>query len=584
MCGIIGYLDDELGVSSVLDGLEKLEYRGYDSCGIAIGNDKFHIYKSLERINHLRSEIVEDGNIIIAHTRWATHGKVSIPNAHPISSFSDRFLIVHNGIIDNYQSLKDDYLANVCHQTETDTEVIINLIDLFSNQFDSIIKSINYVCSLLIGSFACLIIDKRDFGRIYFMKRNSPLLIGRGDGFYIASDVLAFDEKVKSFYRIKNDEIGYITKDNLFLYYHLDTIKPNFISFSYSNYQLSIGNYHHYMEKEIYEEPLILNDYLHYYFKNNDLCFDKELLSLFNNKPNIYLIGSGTSYHACLLGSYFFKTICRIPSFSYISSEFYLDEEVIPDNSLFIVISQSGETADLLKVVKEINKYPVISITNVVSSSIACMSDFIIDMKAGPEIAVASTKAYLSSSTLLYLLANKIAHLYPFEEYQKAVNYLPNILLNTSNIKNIAKKIAPKENLFFLGKGTDYFLACEASLKLKEISYIHSESFQAGELKHGTIALIAKNTPVIAIISNSKYHHLVRSAIQEVKARGALVYVISVSSLSKKDDDIILEDLDCYLNFLSISICFQLLAYYVALERGNDIDKPRNLAKSVTVL
>ncbi len=588
MCGIIGYLDDDLGVSYVIDGLKKLEYRGYDSCGIAVGDsDNLTVYKSTKRIENLSNQVLTDGNLIIAHTRWATHGKVTVSNAHPIASFDKNYLIVHNGIIENYQSLKEKYLSGINHHSETDTEVIVNLIELFAKENSNIMEVIRLVSSLLIGSFACLIIDKRDLSKIYFMKRNSPLLIGRGKekGFFIASDVLAFNEKVIAYYRLENNDIGYVTKDSLFVYQNLSLISPKFIPYNYNKDNYSLGIYHHYMEKEIREEPFILKSYLGYYLNQDGLLFKQEIKDLFKDfKHQIYIIGSGTSYHASLYGSHFFKTISKIKSYAILSSEFDLDEELFSNGDLFIVISQSGETADLIKAIEQLKNHIVIAITNVTTSTIAAMSDYVIDMKAGLEIAVASTKAYLSSVTILYLLANMARHINPYNRYLKAVDYLPKVFEEIPSIINIAKKIAPKEHLFFLGKNTDYLLAKEASLKLKEISYIHSESFEAGELKHGSIALICDNTPVIALITNEKYHLLIRNAIEEVKARGATIYIISTRNLSKDSDDIILENTEGDLNYLSASIIFQLLAYYTALERGNDIDKPRNLAKSVTVL
>lgn len=586
MCGIIGYLDDELGTSYVINGLQKLEYRGYDSCGIAIGNsDNFSIYKSTKRIADLKEKIDNDGNIIIAHTRWATHGKVSIPNAHPLTSYLENFIIVHNGIIENYLELKDIYLRNIPEKTETDTEVIVNLIELFSKENDDLIEVLSRVCSLLIGSFACLIIDRNDKNRIYFMKRNSPLLIGIGKGVYLASDTLAFNENVKKYYRLNNNDLGYITKTDAFIYNNNLLINPKYTLFDYNENDYGTGKYRHYMEKEIYDEPAILKNYLDSYINKDKISLGLDVEQILNKKfNNIYIIGSGTSYHAALFGSYFFKTISGKNAYAVVSSEFYLDEYIINDNDLFIVITQSGETADLLKVCEQIKRYNIIAITNVTSSTIASMANVVIDMKAGVEIAVASTKAYTSSVSILYLLANLIANKNPYDKFLNGITSMNLAFNHLSTIINMSKQIAGKEHLFFLGKSTDYLLAKEASLKLKEISYIHSESFQSGELKHGTIALITNNTPVVAIITNSKYHLLMRGAIEEVKARGAYVYVISTVSLSKPTDQIILNDIDDNLSYLSVSIIFQLLSYYTALERGTDIDKPRNLAKSVTVL
>ena len=586
MCGIIGYLDDEIGTSYVIDGLQKLEYRGYDSCGFAcVKNGEFSIYKSTKRIADLKEKIKDDGTTIIAHTRWATHGKVSFENAHPISSYLENFIIVHNGIIENYQELKDKYLKDIVLKTETDTEIIVNLIELFYQKDNNLISVLSFVSSLLSGSFACLIINKNDDEKIYFMKRNSPLLIGTGKGIYIASDSLAFNEKVDKFCRLENNDLGYVTKKDVFIYNNSVLINPKYTLFDYNNNDYSLGKYHHHMEKEIYDEPAILKKYLDTYINKNKIslgtCVEDILSQDFNN---IYIIGSGTSYHAALFGSYFFRTISRKNAVSIVSSEFYPDEYILNNNDLFIVISQSGETADLIKVCEQIKNHKIIAITNVTTSTIAVMANVVIDMKAGAEIAVASTKAYISSVTILYLLANLLIKNNPYLEFLTGTRSMNLAFYQLPTIIKLAKHIAGKEHLFFLGKNTDYLLAKEASLKLKEITYIHSESFQSGELKHGTIALITNGTPVIAIITNSKYHMLMRNAIAEVKTRGAIIYVISLKSLSRPNDEIIIDDTNINLSYLPVSIIFQLLAYYTALERGTDIDKPRNLAKSVTVL
>lgn len=587
MCGIIGCLDESLGVSYVLDGLEKLEYRGYDSCGVCISkNNDFSIYKSINRIKNLRLLVNDNGTNIIGHTRWATHGKVSIINAHPISSYDDNFIIVHNGIIENYQSLKDEYLSDYSFKSETDTEVIINLIAKFSSSFSNLIDTINYVKSLLVGSFACLIVCKFDQNKIFFMKRNSPLLIGKTkNGFCFVSDMIAFNDFVKNYYRLNDDDIGYVTFDNVFLFNNKLVINPLFNDFINFNETYLPNTFSHYMEKEIYEEPTIISSYLDYYFKNNYLYFNNKVNELLKGKiNNIYLIGSGTSYHAGLMGSYFLKTISFIKSYACVSSEFYPDEEKFNDDDLFIVISQSGETADLISIMKKINLKRTIAICNVSTSSISSLAYAFIEMHAGVEVAVASTKAYLSSVTILYFIASYLVNANPYSKIKNEIINMENCFNFLPIIKSISKDIANYSDLFFLGKSSDYFLSLEASLKLKEISYIHSEAFQSGELKHGTIALITRNTPVIAIISNKKYNSLIRSAIHEVKSRNAKVYVISIKDSSLETDDIILNCETEELSYLTISIIFQLIAYYTALEKNNDIDKPRNLAKSVTVL
>lgn len=587
MCGIIGYNSQNDGMELVIKGLKSLEYRGYDSCGIScFVNHKLKTFKSIGRIESLEKMIKLDSNKIIAHTRWATHGKADLTNSHPISSFSKRFVIVHNGIIENYLKIKKDILKDYQFETDTDTEVIANIIEYFSKLYPFDI-ALRKTYQMLEGSFACLIIDQFDEEKIWFMKNKSPLLIGKTNGNIIASDILAFPKDTTKYCRLKDGDVGYITKNDIKIYNEDNSLNEcEFIPYQNIVNNVELGTFHHYMEKEIHEQPTIIDQYQSIYFKKNQIQFDKNLLKLLGSVKRIYLVASGTSYHSALVGAYYFNAITKIESYAFIASEFTIKKHIYEKESLFIVISQSGETADVIKALTKIKKesLPTLAITNVLNSTIASMVDFVIDIKAGIEIAVASTKAYTASTSILYLLASANTNLIDSKfELDKAKTAMQNSFNLASKIRKLSVAIAPKNDLFYLGKGLDYLLAMEASLKLKEISYIHCESFASGELKHGTIALISEGTIVIAIITQEKEQIAIRSSIEEVKARGAKVITIVRKGLALDTDDIIIDDTLEYLTFLPVSVIFQLFAYFVALERETDIDKPRNLAKSVTV-
>lgn len=592
MCGIIGYTSSNKGKKFVLQGLKNLEYRGYDSCGLSMFvNDKIKTFKSIKRIENLEQLIDSDSNTIIAHTRWATHGKANLINCHPVISKSGRFVIVHNGIIENYQNLKVEYLKNYHFKTNTDTEVIVNLIDYYFDRTrdhsKTMIEVLQKITTLLEGTFACLIIDSFEPNKIWFIKKKSPLLLGRGTGYYIVSDLIAFPADTKEFIRLEDNSTGYITKSGYLLYRLNEQVNGGFKTLSSDDHKIELGDYHHYMEKEIYEQPNIIKYYLTKYFDGDLPSFDDNLITALKSSEKIYLVASGTSYHSALLGSYFFNNITKKESYAFLASEFNINHHIFPNNSHFIVISQSGETADVIKAIEQIktHHYSITAITNVVTSTIATTADFVIDIYAGREIAVASTKAYTASTTILYLLANALSQQQIRNKLINGIEAMSNSFTHLNQLRKLAIEIAPKEHLFFLGKQIDYLLAMEASLKLKEISYIHSESFAAGELKHGTIALITDGTPVIAFITDPAEAKSLMSSIEEVKTRGARVITILTSNIAHEpsEDIIVIDQVDSLISYLPLSIIFQLFAYYVALERETDIDKPRNLAKSVTV-
>ena len=575
MCGIIGCCSNHNVLHNTINGLKKLEYRGYDSCGITfLLNKEFHTFKSIKRIEDLSKNINVDGGLAVAHTRWATHGKVSLNNAHPIYSSDKKYIIVHNGIIENYLKIKDTYLKEYIFYTETDTEIIINLIDYLNKKY-TMLDSIKRLYEILEGTFACLIIDKNE-DKIYFIKNKSPLILGLSNELIITSDILALPKNTKKYYRLKDGDYGYITKDTYGLFNINDQNHFLFLDYYPLNYDISLKGFKHYMEKEIYEIPDLLHNYINKY--------ENRIINTLKNSNKIYLVASGTSFNAASLGALFFSQISKKESYAFISSEFQIDN-TYDEKAIFIVISQSGETADLIKAISKIKKknYEVIAICNVENSTIKEMSDYFININAGVEIAVASTKSYTLSSLVMYQLANIIVDNDYKETLSDIVYNIPSVFDTKDKIKKIASYISNKEHLYYLGKGIDYLLCNEASLKLKEISYIHSESFPSGELKHGSIALISSSSIVIGIITDPSNANLIRSSLEEVKSRGAKTYVISLKNLSLDSDNIIIKDFDKYLSFIPISIIIQLLAYFTALNLGNDIDKPRNLAKSVTV-
>lgn len=575
MCGIIGCSLHDNSKYNILSQLAKLEYRGYDSCGVTdLINNQFFTFKSTNRISDLKNKKTTLSNLSIAHTRWATHGNVSTKNAHPILSNNGNYSIVHNGIIENYDKLKEVYLSAFRFITETDTEVIVNLFEYFCKTNDEI-DSLYILSKLLKGSYAFIILDKKS-DNMYFMKNKSPLIIGKGQDIIIASDILAFDKNVSSYYRLNDFEYGYIKNNKVFLYHNNKQIKPSFISFIYSNYNNQLNGYNHYMEKEIYETKDLLK-------KQIDFKFDSDIINLINSSKRIILIASGTSYHAGLLGSYFFNHLSNIESSAYIACEFeYFD--YYNSDDLFIVISQSGETADLIKIVNILknHNHNILSITNSIINTISTLSSKNINIDAGIEIAVASTKTYTLSSFILYKLACIKNNLYDKRSVINCIAELDNIYNSTDIYKDLAKSIYKNKNLFFLGSGYDNLICKEASLKLKEISYIHSESMSCGELKHGSISLITKDFPVIYFISDNGYKNTLNS-IEELKSRHAKVYIISTNNV-EIESDIKVSSTNDLLSFIPFSIVLQFISYYTALLLNNDIDKPRNLAKSVTVL
>ncbi len=599
MCGIVGYLGDKKASDIILSGLEKLEYRGYDSCGIsffAVKEKEFITYKDKGRVKHLIDDFSYryENHLGIGHTRWATHGKPNKTNSHPHSSLSNRFTIVHNGVIENYKELTARYLHNVDFISETDTEIIANLIEHFTQDL-SVEEAIRKTLSLLEGSYALLVIDKTNPSVLYAAKNKSPLLIGFADtGITLASDVMALVGHADHYFPIedKTFAIALKTPDHRYQYEMLDIIgkpvTPHFMKMDMVLDEIGKAGYSHFMLKEICEQPSVVRKIMSKYMENDTFYITPAILNMFMGIERVYIIAAGTSMHAGFVGKYLLENLSGIPTEVFIASEFAYNPPLLVKKPLFIFISQSGETADLRACLVNVKNegYPTLTITNVPTSTLAREADHFLEIFAGPEIAVASTKAYVGQIIILTILAYLLAPRKPFDlhhELSKLAVSMEAIIDKRDYIHELVKEKLTKRNCFYIGRSIDYYTCLEAALKLKEISYIQAEGFAAGELKHGTIALIEDGVPVIAIISQSAINNNTRSNIREVLARGANKLVISLESVSDVTDEIILMDVHPMLTPLVTVIPTQLIAFYAALDLNKDIDKPRNLAKSVTV-
>jgi glucosamine--fructose-6-phosphate aminotransferase (isomerizing) len=598
MCGIVGYIGELKATDVILSGLEKLEYRGYDSCGISFlnnDNNRFITYKDKGRVDHLINsfDYRMDNHLGIGHTRWATHGAPNTINSHPHASISERFIVVHNGVIDNYQELTARYLEGVRLISETDTEVIVNMIELFSKTM-SVEEAIRKTLSLLEGSYALLIIDSKNQNNMYAAKNKSPLLIGKSSkGVTFASDLMAL---------VGNSDLYYLIEDKTFVIANNLTGKFDFIAYDIigkeillEEHQMNLtdsvidkAGYEHFMLKEISEQPTVIRKIIANYTVNNNLEINESIRKMFDNIKRVYIIAAGTSMHAGFVGKHYFEKITNLPCEVFIASEFAYNPPLLEEKAVFIFISQSGETADLRACLVNVKKmgYPCLTITNVITSTLAREANGAMEIFAGPEIAVASTKAYVGQVTILAILAYCLAKRKDFNlsyELSKVSVAMETLLDKKDYIEKLVHRKLTKRNCFYIGRGIDYYTCLEAALKLKEISYIQTEGFAAGELKHGTIALIEENVPVIAIISQKHINNNTRSNIQEVRARGANTLIIASENISQPTDDIILDDTHYLLTPLITVVPTQLIAYYKAKELNLDIDKPRNLAKSVTV-
>ena len=607
MCGIVGYLGTKNASEVIVDGLSKLEYRGYDSAGVAVCNDgELEIRKFKGRLAVLAEDIEKNemkGHLGIGHTRWATHGEPSDVNSHPHFNMDKTIAVVHNGIIENYMELKEELKEDgVEFRSETDTEVIAHLVDKYyeGNLLDAVYKTV----ARLRGAYALGVICKDNEDELVAVRKDSPLIAGVGEGEnFIASDIPALLKYTRKVYFLENGEVVHIKGNELKIYdAERNPVEKEIYDVKWDIEAASKGGYDCFMLKEINEQPEGVKNTLERRLdENGNIVLDgihltKEDLDSINR---IYIVACGTAYHAGLLGKNALEKYLKVPVITDIASEFRYSDNFVDEHSLVILVSQSGETADTLAVLRDSKAKgaKILAITNVVGSSISREADEVFYTWAGPEIAVASTKAYTTQITSLYMIALNFAlekgtitreeYLSTIEKMKKLPEKIQKVLDNQDKIKETAERIVSKEHVFFLGRGVDYSLAMEGSLKLKEVSYIHSEAFAAGELKHGTIALIEEGTPVISIATQENLFEKMVSNMQEVKARGAFVASIAQEhnrSVEKVSDEVIyIPNCDDMLVPIVAVVPMQLLAYYVSTMKGLDVDKPRNLAKSVTV-
>lgn len=599
MCGIVGYIGNDNVTPILLKGLEKLEYRGYDSAGIAVKTDaSLEVVREKGRIADLAKKVGESlaGHTGIGHTRWATHGEPSVKNAHPQQSNDGQFTLVHNGVIENYRQLKAEYLSDVEFKSDTDTEVIVELISYFSKQGQDTENAFNSTLRILEGSYALGLMDKDIDGTIFVAKNKSPLLVGRGDTFnVITSDAMAMLGLTNEFVELMDGEIVILKQDSV------NIIDPEGNVVSRDSYTAEIdasdaekGTYDHYMIKEINDQPGAMRKIIsQYQDENEQLVIDDAIIAQLKEADRIYIVAAGTSYHAGLIGKEYFEKWAKIPTEVHVASEFVYNTPMLSEKPLFVFISQSGETADSRAVLVEVKKlgYPTLTITNVAGSTLSREADETLLLYAGPEIAVASTKAYTAQIAVLSITAQVAARelgreidIDLMQELAVVTNAINAVINDASIIENIVREyLETTRNAFFIGRTLDYYVGLEGALKLKEISYIQAEGFAGGELKHGTIALIEKGTPVFSLITQDKVNLNTRGNAQEVEARGANVCTISMAGLDEEGDDYVIPKVHPMLSPLVSVIVYQFVAYYAALHRGNDVDKPRNLAKSVTV-
>ncbi|WP_018131475.1 glutamine--fructose-6-phosphate transaminase (isomerizing) [Effusibacillus pohliae] len=609
MCGIVGYIGHRQAQDVLIHGLSKLEYRGYDSAGIAVfDGGSIQLQKSVGRLATLEERVkghaVLTGSQGIGHTRWATHGRPSDDNAHPHMDEAGRFVVVHNGIIENYLELREELTAKGHRfQSETDTEVVVHLIEELYN--GDLFKTVVQVLKRIHGAFALAIMAQDEPGKLIAVRKQSPLVIGLGEGEnFIASDIPAILEYTRKTYIMDDGEIAVLTADGVECFtFEGNPISKEVFNVTWDAMAAEKGGYEHFMLKEIHEQPRAIRDTLTGRISEDG---QRVVLKELNWRPElagaidrIHIVACGTSWHAGLVGKEVIEKLTRIPVDVEIASEYRYRDPILTENTLVIVISQSGETADTLAALRESKQRGarVLAITNVLGSSVNREADDTIITMAGPEIAVASTKAYTTQVVALYLFACYLAQergsVGAFQvpqilaELKKLPELAQKMLESAPSIEQFARRYADKEDAFFIGRGLDYAVALEGALKLKEISYIHAEAYAAGELKHGTLALITEGVPVIALVTQDDLYEKTVSNIVEVKARDA--YVLGVawegdSSIHKYVDEVItIPRTTPFLAPILSVIPLQLLAYYASVARGNDVDKPRNLAKSVTV-
>ncbi|HEO7309098.1 TPA: glutamine--fructose-6-phosphate transaminase (isomerizing) [Streptococcus agalactiae] len=603
MCGIVGVVGNTNATDILIQGLEKLEYRGYDSAGIfVVGDNKSQLVKSVGRIAELQAKVGDSvsGTTGIGHTRWATHGKPTEGNAHPHTSGSGRFVLVHNGVIENYLQIKETYLTKHNLKGETDTEIAIHLVEHFVEEDNlSVLEAFKKALHIIEGSYAFALIDSQDADMIYVAKNKSPLLIGLGNGYnMVCSDAMAMIRETSEYMEIHDKELVIVKKDSVEVQdYDGNVIERGSYTAELDLSDIGKGTYPFYMLKEIDEQPTVMRKLISTYAnESGDMNVDSDIIKSVQEADRLYILAAGTSYHAGFAAKTMIEKLTDTPVELGVSSEWGYNMPLLSKKPMFILLSQSGETADSRQVLVKANEMgiPSLTITNVPGSTLSREATYTMLIHAGPEIAVASTKAYTAQVATLAFLAKAVgeangkAEAKDFDLVHELSIVAQSIEATLSEKDVISEKVEQllisTRNAFYIGRGNDYYVTMEAALKLKEISYIQTEGFAAGELKHGTISLIEDNTPVIALISaDSTIAAHTRGNIQEVVSRGANALIIVEEGLEREGDDIIVNKVHPFLSAISMVIPTQLIAYYASLQRGLDVDKPRNLAKAVTV-
>ena len=602
MCGIVGVVGNRNATDILMQGLEKLEYRGYDSAGIFVTTGKTSsLVKSVGRIADLHAKIGIDvaGTAGIGHTRWATHGKPSENNAHPHTSQTGRFVLVHNGVIENYLDIKNTYLAGHDFKGQTDTEIAVHLIGKFAEEEGlSVLEAFKKALHIIRGSYAFALVDSQDADVIYVAKNKSPLLVGLGDGYnMVCSDAMAMIRETNQFMEIHDQELVIVRKDSVEVQdYDGHTLERESYTAELDLSDIGKGTYPYYMLKEIDEQPTVMRKLISAYTDDKgQVSVDADIVKAVQEADRLYILAAGTSYHAGYASKRMLEELTDTPVELGIASEWGYAMPLLSKKPLFIFISQSGETADSRQVLVKANQMgiPSLTVTNVPGSTLSREANHTMLLHAGPEIAVASTKAYTAQIAALAFLAKAVGDANASEkaaafdlvhELSIVAQSIESTLSEKELIDNkVRGLLETTRNAFYIGRGQDYYVAMEASLKLKEISYIQCEGFAAGELKHGTISLIEDGTPVLALLSDEVLASHTRGNISEVVARGAKVLTIAEENVAKEGDDIVLNQVHPYLSPISMVVPTQLIAYFATLHRGLDVDKPRNLAKSVTV-
>ena len=601
MCGIVGVVGNTNATDILIQGLEKLEYRGYDSAGVFLASEgKSQLVKAVGRIAELSSKAEGvEGTAGIGHTRWATHGKPTEDNAHPHRSETGRFVLVHNGVIENYLEIKEEYLAGHHFKGQTDTEIAAHLIGKFAEEEGlSTLEAFKKALHIIRGAYAFALMDAEDPSTIYVAKNKSPLLIGLGDGYnMVCSDAMAMIRETNQYMEIHDKELVIVKADSVEVQdYDGNRRERASYTAELDLSDIGKGTYPYYMLKEIDEQPTVMRKLIQAYTDEaGQVVVEPAIIKVVQEADRIYILAAGTSYHAGFASKKMLEELTDTPVELGISSEWGYGMPLLSKKPLFIFISQSGETADSRQVLVKANEMgiPSLTVTNVPGSTLSREADMTMLLHAGPEIAVASTKAYTAQIAALAFLAKAVGEANGNEK-AKAFDLVHELSIVAQSIESTLSEkevidekvrglLETTRNAFYIGRGQDYYVAMEASLKLKEISYIQCEGFAAGELKHGTIALIEDGTPVIALLSDPVLASHTRGNIQEVAARGAHVLTIAEENVAKETDDLVLTAVHPYLSPISMVVPTQLIAYFATLHRGLDVDKPRNLAKSVTV-